>query len=688
MIVAASAPATVAAPPLYNSRILEAFILLIRSRYCHVNIDELLAYAGIKPYQVEDEGQWFTQEQVNRFHQRLVQLTGNPHIAKDAGRYAASPDAMGVMRKYVLGMLDLATAYGMIQKTTANFTRSSLYEAKKLAADRVEITVTPFAGVQEESFQCENRIGFFEAIGKILTNEFPRIEHDECLFKGNRCCRYTISWQKSPSALWRRLRNLVSAPAVLLVLATLLWQPQLALSTLAPLTAILILTLSLVATWHEKKELQPKLANIRVSAQELLDQVNLNYNNVLLSHEIGAIISSQANIDNILNSLIRVLKKHLVYDRGLILLADAEKKRLHLRSSFGYQEAQLALLRNIPFDLEKIDDGAIFSHTFNKRKPFLINNIDRVEEKELARGMFLAKKLGVQSCICCPIICEDEPLGVLLVDHFKSKRPLLQNDLNLLMGIAPIIGVSIRNAERLETKAKQFNSTLQVLAASIESRDPYTAGHSERVTEYSLGICQELGLDENYQSMIRVAALLHDYGKIGVPDAILKKQERLTQKEYEIVKTHAAKTREILERINFEGIFKEVPLVAGAHHEKIDGSGYPLGLKGNRIPLGAKIIAVADFFEAITSQRHYRQPMPVREAFKLLEKKSGVHFEEKIIKAFCNYFLKEAMGGQKTNCPLDPAAAPFSTLPKSPQKAGGPPDNIAGNEFSVSEVWS
>ncbi len=643
-------PTDTCAPLLYNSRILEAFILLIRSRYSHVNINELLSYAGIKLYEVEDEGQWFTQEQINLFHKRLVQLTGNPNIARDAGRYAASPDSMGVMRKYVLGMLDLSTAYGMIQKTTANFTRSSLYESKKLAADRVEITVIPFEGVQEEPFQCENRIGFFEAIGKIMTNDFSRIEHDECLFKGGRCCRYTISWQKSYSVIWRRLRNLVSAPAVLAVAVALFFQPQLALSVLAPLTLILILTLSLIATWHEKRELQPKLDNIGDSAQELLDQVNLNYNNVLLSHEIGAIISSQTNIDSILDSLVRVLKKHLVYDRGLILLADPEKKQLHLGASFGYSAQQLALLGDIGFDLEKTSDGELFSHTFQNRKPYLINDIDKAEDKEIAQGLMFAKKLGVQSCICCPIICEDEPLGVLLVDHFKTKRPLVQNDLNLLMGIAPIIGVSIRNAERLENKAKQFNSTLQVLAASIESRDPYTAGHSEKVTEYSLGICQELGLHEEYQSMIRVAALLHDYGKIGVPDSILKKQGRLNREEYEIVKTHAAKTREILERINFEGIFKQVPMVAGAHHEKIDGSGYPSGLKGNQNPLGAKIIAVADFFEAITSQRHYRGPMPIQEAFQLLMEKKGIHFEEKLINALIEYLRKMGING-KTEFP-------------------------------------
>ncbi len=248
--------------------------------------------------------------------------------------------------------------------------------------------------------------------------------------------------------------------------------------------------------------------------------------------------------------------------------------------------------------------------------------------------------MGVQSCICCPIICEDESIGVLLVDNLKTKRPLVQNDLNLLLGITPVIGVSIRNAERLENTAKQFNSTIRVLGASIESRDPFTAGHSEKVTEYALGICSELGLSDDFRDMIKVASLLHDYGKIGVPDSILKKQGRLNKDEYEIVKTHSAKTKEILEQINFEGIYRQVPVVAGSHHEKLDGSGYPDGLKGDEIPLGAKIIAAADFFEAITAERHYRDPMPLVDAVRLLRAESGVHFDEKIVRALMSYYDK------------------------------------------------
>jgi HD superfamily phosphodiesterase len=213
--------------------------------------------------------------------------------------------------------------------------------------------------------------------------------------------------------------------------------------------------------------------------------------------------------------------------------------------------------------------------------------------------------------------------------------------MSLLMGTATVIGISIRNAMLNETREHQFSSTLQVLAASIDARDNLTAGHAEKVTKYALGICQELGLSKDYTEMIRVASLLHDYGKIGIADAILKKEGRLTVEEYTQVKSHAEKTREILEQINFEGIYLQVPEVAGSHHEKIDGSGYPRGLRGSEIPFGAKIIAVADFFEAITAKRHYRGPMPLSQAIRLLEERSGAHFEKKVVKAFIQYLEKD-----------------------------------------------
>jgi HD-GYP domain-containing protein (c-di-GMP phosphodiesterase class II) len=282
----------------------------------------------------------------------------------------------------------------------------------------------------------------------------------------------------------------------------------------------------------------------------------------------------------------------------------------------------------------------VFVVSFKEQKPFLVNDINEIQDNLSLRSLAFAKKAGTQSFICCPIVCDGESIGVLAVDNLKTKRPLVQSDMSLLMGISSFVGISIRNAELFDSMTQQFSSLLQVMAASIDARDPLTAGHSENVTKYAMGICQELGLSKDYTEVVRVAASLHDYGKIGIPDALLKKPGRLTDQEYEIIKTHTTKTKTILAQVNFEGMFIDVPEIAGSHHEKIDGSGYPNGLKGEEIPYGAQIISVADFFEAITAKRHYRAPMPLDKAFALLYEEKSVHFEDKIVDAFTRYYVK------------------------------------------------
>jgi len=150
-------------------------------------------------------------------------------------------------------------------------------------------------------------------------------------------------------------------------------------------------------------------------------------------------------------------------------------------------------------------------------------------------------------------------------------------------------------------------------------------------------------MQKEYLERVRVASLLHDYGNIGIKDWILKKEGSLTLAEHEEIKSHVQKIKTILEQINFHGIYEEVPEIASSHHEKINGSGYPKGLKGNEIPLGARILAVADFFEAVTARRHYRDPMSVREAMGLLWEHAGSHFDSTIIAAFTRYYTKEYM---------------------------------------------
>lgn len=612
----------------YNSRGLSVWVKLIKKKYPFVDLEDVLRSADMKQYEIDDQGHWFTQEQIDRFYERIRQLTGNANIAREAGRFAASPEIAGSLGTFVFGQLGPGKVYRIIGKLSEDYAKSSTYHPRALGHNKVEITVKPAPGIQEKPYQCENRIGLFEAIPFFFTNKYPVVKHEECIFKGSPSCKYLISWETSRSYKWKRVKNFWLILNIIFLLPLLVLNPQFTMTTLLPAAALIALLMHGMSDFLEKKELKASINVLSNSSDRLVKETQTNYNNTLLTNEIGQTISKYTSIKDVLETVIGLFEKRLDYDRGLILLANTDKTLLKFRAGFGYDDEKLDFINNSAFHLDNPKSKGVFVVSFREKKPFLINDIQDIGQSLSKRSLAFAQQMGTRSFICCPIICDGASMGVLAVDNVRTKLPLLQSDLSLLMGIASVIGISIRNADLIEARKRQFSSILQVLAASIDARDPLTAGHSAKVTDYALGICRELSLSSNYMEMIRVAALLHDYGKIGVPDSILKKPGRLSLEEYETVKTHASKTRKILDQINFEGMFSQVPEIAGAHHEKMDGSGYPLGLKGDEIPIGARIIAVADFFEAITAKRHYREPMPLSFAFRLLNKERGVHFDE------------------------------------------------------------
>ncbi len=432
--------------PLYNSRIIDSYLKLLRKEYPQVDETELLRYADIKAYEVADQGHWFTQEQVDLFYEKLVQFTGNPGIARQAGRYAASPEALGVLRPYVLGLLGPAKIFSLIGKTARFFTRSSAFESRRISGNKVEITVTPGNGIQEKPYQCENRLGILESAPLFFSAGVADIQHPECIFTGGAVCRYLVSWKKSPSERWRTIRTIAGILLGGACLGTLPFWPQYSLQVLFPGALLLFLAISFITERGRNRELRETLAELREATASTLDQINANYNNALLTNEIGQAISKKMALDEILNEVVQILEKRLDYDRGMILLANEEKTKLVYHSGFGYSDEQQTLLKETVFRLNNPDSKGIFVVSFREQKPFLINDFNRIQNDLSPHSLAIARKLGAKSFICCPIICDGDPLGILATDNLRSKKALVQSDLSLLTGIAPIIGISIHNA--------------------------------------------------------------------------------------------------------------------------------------------------------------------------------------------------------------------------------------------------
>jgi HD-GYP domain-containing protein (c-di-GMP phosphodiesterase class II) len=200
-----------------------------------------------------------------------------------------------------------------------------------------------------------------------------------------------------------------------------------------------------------------------------------------------------------------------------------------------------------------------------------------------------------------------------------------------------------------------FMGSIQMLAGAVDEKDPYTRGHSDRVTKYSLMIATEMGLDPGFLEILRVSAQLHDVGKIGIEDSILKKPGALTPEEFEIMKTHTIKGANILRPV--PQLIEMLPGIE-LHHESLNGRGYPYGLKGDGIPLLARVISVADTFDALTTNRPYQQAHDPVEAMRIIQSLSGQRLDPKAVGALLAVFQRGEIRIQKRvaqTVPLEPA---------------------------------
>lgn len=182
-----------------------------------------------------------------------------------------------------------------------------------------------------------------------------------------------------------------------------------------------------------------------------------------------------------------------------------------------------------------------------------------------------------------------------------------------------------------------LHEVVDALAAAVDAKDSYTCGHSERVAEISLAIAKEMKLSHEEQYLIHIGAHLHDVGKIGIPDAVISKPGRLTNEEFTLVKEHPIIGYHIVSKVK---ILQTVSLIVRHHHERIDGGGYPDGLAGETIPLGARIVAVADAFDAMTTTRTYKVSMSIPEALQELINCSGTQFDRDVVEVFVKIMKK------------------------------------------------
>jgi putative nucleotidyltransferase with HDIG domain len=256
---------------------------------------------------------------------------------------------------------------------------------------------------------------------------------------------------------------------------------------------------------------------------------------------------------------------------------------------------------------------------------------------------------ALQRAHCClvPQLCgtaqllhvlhvQDRPVGVLQLTWSNNEDVLDEHKRRVLEIFAASMAVVLENGRLYDKLKQQGVQTIAALAAAIDARDPYTRGHSEQVTRYAVRLAETLGYGSAWIERVRYAALLHDVGKIGVPDAILLKPTRLTAAEFDVMKQHAEIGANIVATV-----FEDVQAIVRHHHENYDGTGYPDGLASDDIPLEARLIAVADAFDAMTSDRAYRAALPVEEALARLRAGRDTQWQGGLVDAFVALIERE-----------------------------------------------
>ncbi|CAK0766939.1 HD-GYP domain-containing protein [Gammaproteobacteria bacterium] len=326
-----------------------------------------------------------------------------------------------------------------------------------------------------------------------------------------------------------------------------------------------------------------------------------------------------------------LLKERIGYERSSVFILDETQAYLRAVHADGIDPSQLTL---------RIQLG-IAGQVAVTRQPLLIPDVsvdNRFDDSFDRRTGYHTRNI-----LCVPMLnLAGETIGVIQAINRKNGC-FTEFDLQMLVNVAGILAITIENVLRVQEYERQFHSLLETLAASIDAKDSLTAGHSHRVAEIAIEIARILNYPEKELDVLRVAGILHDYGKIGIEDRVLKKPGQLDEEEYQQIKKHANLTFEILEKIHFTRQYKNVPLIASSHHECLDGSGYPRGLSASQIPFMSKILAVADVFEALTADRHYRPGMSIDTALAILDQGVGKKFDSHVVKA-----LKCCLVQQKT----------------------------------------
>jgi len=347
-----------------------------------------------------------------------------------------------------------------------------------------------------------------------------------------------------------------------------------------------------------------------------------------LLSRLGQILNSTLDHQEVRRRAMEAATQLMKAEVGSLLLIDEEKNQLYFEVALGDREEAIKKIT--------LNIGEGIAGTVAQNGEALIINAPE-KDPRFYRGADERTEFKTRNIICVPVKVKEKTVGVLEAINKKEGEDFHEEDLSLFSSLADQVAIALDSARVYQELEEMFFQTAESLADAIEKRDPYTGGHTQRVTAYSLAMAKYLPLKPAEMKWLKISAVLHDIGKIGIDDQILRKPEPLNPEEFNTIKRHASMGAEIIDHIKQ---LKNIIPGIKYHHEQIDGTGYPEGLKGERIPIIAKIVAVADTFDAMTTDRSYRTGLSKEIAIEELRKCSGTQLDQNIVEAFVRAYEK------------------------------------------------
>jgi len=569
------------------------------------NIDpELDVLPDPKTY-LMDINNWVSSQVCAELFRRAQDVLGDPHAAFQIGYDSMANMRFSYIQKvFIRFFASPKTILSRIQKMNDKFNRNKTVELVEMGRSHATVRLRWFRKTRPAKRFCDFNRGIYQAIPTIWKMSPAELQETQCFFEGNDYCEYRIRWRNRPYFF------------------------QFASSIV---TRRKLLEESIEEMERDKRLLQHKYEEIH----ELNLQLQKKVSQLSSIQEASQAVVSILDLTNILEVAFSLLARLFGFDRLVVFAIDEDKRILKMLHARGAETGLIERIKDYQVPLTRLNN--ILARVASTGIPAIIED---VEKSTLNRENLLIKLFQPQAFVVVPLIAKNKIIGVLAADKSVDKLAASQEDRDYLVSFANNMAIAIENSRLYQDLRRNFFNSIQALAYALEAKDPYTRGHSEVVAQYSVKIARQMGFSEDRIEPLHQMCLLHDIGKIGVVPDILEKHGVPSEDEWQVMRKHPLIGDNIVRPLNLSA---GIRAIIRNHHERIDGRGYPDGLMGVQIPLEARIVAVADAYDAMVSTRPYRKAMPPRRALMELDKNAGNQFDPEVVRVFKSVIERESI---------------------------------------------